>query len=372
MSDTQQNREDMEETMRQQRAAWEQYYYQQQKMQTATQISGMLQQISPFDVIKYLNQYNVFTLPLYPNESAYLKNSLYQILNDPNSFLSIDDWKAALSNLQYAMNSTNNMQIQQITQNPMGGMMGGGMPGMGMGMPGMMGGGMPGMGMGMPGMMGGGMPGMGMGMPNMYGGMPGMGMGMPNMYGGMYGFNPMGMGSHQNMDFNKPLNDENKSEEEKIAILKNMALNMLQYCDPIVLLCVFIQNGHEIDAKDAPFGEQFEIGLRQAIINSLLRLSDHIFNMICYIINNIYCNTVYNKNSNPNGMPGMGMGMPGMMGGGMPGMGMGGMPPNNMMGYGAPGMGGMPGMMGGGMYTPGFAGNGGFGQSQRKSATTFW
>jgi hypothetical protein len=336
----QQEQQRMAAEMQMQKQALQQQQYYLYKQQTVMQIVNALQQVDPFEVIKVISQYGIYTLQLDPQESMYCANCILQLFNDPSNDFTLDNWREFLRVLNCAASTTMQMQMSRIGRPGMGnynsfGMMG--MNGMGMG--------------------GFGNPGMGMGMN-------GMGMG-GNQYGMMGG--PMGMGQFQGGGDKQGENEAADIEATK-AQMKTVFSNLIYQSDPIIFINYLLQDNFEPRLAN---NEMFPNVLRKLIENSLWRIQDNILQTIYYAVSYLYNNEYQKKLNQGNGKKAQfnGMDMSGMNNFGMGGfgnpnfaMGMNGM---NMGGFGNPGMGmGMNGMgMGGNSFGNSFGNGMGMGGS---------
>jgi hypothetical protein len=346
----QEQQERMAAEMRRQQQFMQQQQYMANKQYIVMNISNGLQQISPFDVIKMINQYfGICTLNLDPQESMYLNNLISQLFSDPASNFTSENWKNLLLILNNAVSITFNMQTNQMGSRMSGGYSPYGM----MGGPQM--GGM-GMNMGYQQQMGMGMNQFGMNM----GYQQPMGMGMNNPYGagGFNQYNPMGGIPTPGQ---APQGESTEqSEEVLINQYKQAFFTRIFQVDPIVFLNCLLQDNYEPKTDN----DNIENTLRHIIMNSLWRVQDNILQMIFQVVSTLYNNEYQkklnsgnkqNQNQNNNQM-GMGMGYQQPMGMGM-GMGMnmnpfggGMMPPLNGMGMGMNQFGGQMGpQMGMGM-----------------------
>jgi hypothetical protein len=330
------NQERMAAEMQRQRQFLQQQQYMAQKQQTVMQIINGLQQIDPFEVIKTINQYGIYTLPLEPQEKLYCANIILQLFSNPKNDFTVDNWREFLKILNASVATSTQMQMSMIGRSGSGcygynqfGMMGGGMPNMGMGG-----------GMGMP--MGGGFGSFGNPMMGGYNQFPFMNNGYqpPNFFA-------------QNTP--NPADTKPENSESTIAQLKQIFANLIYQCDPLIYVNYLLQDNYEPRLSN---DEVLVNVLRQLIGNSLWRIQDNILQTIYYTVSYLFNSEYQKKTGNikqapqygPNPMNmGMGMGM-GMPMGGNFGNSFGMTPPMNGMGMGMP-MGGGFGnpMMGGGM-----------------------
>ena len=328
------NETEQQAAMEQQRRQYMQMMQQQQKMQTVYQIANALQNVSVYSVLKMASQYGLSnSIVSDPMSNQCLSQKLYQVLVANNNSTDVEDWKLLATSLMQAYQST-------VSRNLFGGQqMMGGMNQMGMGMNPMMGGMSP--------------MGMGMYMNPMMGGM-GMGMQMP------------GMGMQSNTEA-KEGETEEEANSRKVSEFKNYIANGIMQADPILYICVLINNGLEFTED-----KTLEQMISTILVNACYRMSDMAFNTFFGVVSSLYQREIMSKAGNGQanfnqqnnaqfgmnpmmgGMQmGMSMGMPSMMGG-MNQMGMGmnpmmggmnqmGMSMNPMMGGMAMGM-QMPGM----------------------------
>jgi hypothetical protein len=331
-----QEQERMAAELQKQRQMIQQQQYIAYKQQTVMQIMNGLQQIDPFEVIKTISQYGVYTLQLEPQEKLYCSNLLLQLFmeNNVSGDFTVENWRELTKILMAAINYTNTMQMSQIGR---GGYNQFGMMGMGGGFNPM--GGMP---------MGGG----GFGNPM-----------MGNQFGynqfGMLGGFPNGMGMGQFAATVTPSSaSENENSEQAITQFKQIFCNAMYQVDPIVIINYLLVDGFELKLTN---NEMLINVLRQLIGNSLWGMQDNVLQII-YCVISFICQNDYQKKLSQNGMkqPNQGMaGMPPLNG---MGMSMGGGFGNPMMGMGGgfnP-MGGMP-MGGAGFGSPMMGMGGGFG-----------